>query len=65
MVDIGRVIDLYDQWMSVLPNVTPFYAVKCNNDPILLKVLAELGVGFDCASKVTYIELSLCSYKHI
>ena len=52
MVDVGRIIDLYDQWMSVLPSVTPFYAVKCNNDPVLLKVLAELGTGFDCASKV-------------
>ena len=55
MVDVGRIIDLYDQWMSVLPSVTPFYAVKANNDPVLLKVLAELGIGFDCASKVRLI----------
>ena len=26
-------------------------AVKCNTDPILLKCLAKLGTGFDCASK--------------
>lgn len=25
-------------------------AVKCNSDPMLLQVLAELGTGFDCAS---------------
>ena len=29
----------------------PFYAVKCNNDPGILQVLAYLGTGFDCASK--------------
>ena len=57
MVDVGRIIDSYDQWMSVLPNVTPFYAVKVNNDPVLLKVLAELGIGFDCASKVRLISI--------
>ena len=38
--------------MRLFPNVTPFYAVKCNSDPVLVKVLAELGAGFDCASKV-------------
>ena len=26
-------------------------AVKCNPDPQVLKLLAELGIGFDCASK--------------
>jgi ornithine decarboxylase len=25
-------------------------AVKCNSDPVLLRVLAELGTAFDCAS---------------
>ena len=43
---------MYDEWMRLFPNVTPFYAVKCNSDPVLVKVLAELGAGFDCASKV-------------
>lgn len=27
-------------------------AVKCNDDPAVLSVLAQLGTGFDCASKV-------------
>lgn len=26
-------------------------AVKCNDDPIVIKTLASLGTGFDCASK--------------
>jgi diaminopimelate decarboxylase len=31
--------------------VEPFYAVKCNPDPVILKTLALLGVSFDCASQ--------------
>ena len=31
--------------------VSLFAAVKCNSDPGLLYVLAQLGAGFDCASK--------------
>jgi len=27
-------------------------AVKCNDDATILATLAELGTGFDCASKV-------------
>ena len=30
--------------------VRPYYAMKCNQDPMLLKWLAEKGTGFDCAS---------------
>ena len=26
-------------------------AVKCNDDPVLLKTLSDLGLGFDCSSK--------------
>ena len=51
-MDVGRIIDLYNSWTAALPNIHPFYAVKCNSDPVLLKVLASLGAGFDCASKV-------------
>lgn len=38
------------KWLSELPRVVPFYAVKCNPDPYLLRLLAGLGTGFDCAS---------------
>lgn len=33
-----------------MPRVTPFYAVKCNPEPGMLKLLMALGAGFDCAS---------------
>ena len=53
MFDVGKVVDQYERWVAALPNIQPFYAVKCNNEPVLLKTLAALGAGFDCASKVT------------
>lgn len=52
VVDLGRVVELHTEWVRALPSVGPFYAVKCNEDPALLKTLAALGTGFDCASKV-------------
>jgi len=52
VVDLGRLLELHEGWTEALPAVQPFYAVKCNNDPALLKTLAALGTGFDCASKV-------------
>ncbi len=51
IVDIGKVIRQYEKWQALLPNVKPYYAVKCNPDPVILKVLADLGCNFDCASK--------------
>ena len=38
-------------WKRQLPDVTPYYAVKCNPDPIILNVLGKLGVNFDCATQ--------------
>ena len=37
-------------WNTHLPNVKPYYAVKCNPDPWLMTWLSHKGVGFDCAS---------------
>ena len=59
LVDLGRLVELHQLWSAALPGVHPFYAVKCNNDPVLLQTLAALGCGFDCASKVTHVSLSL------
>lgn len=51
IVDLGRVIQRYLDWVRLLPRVQPFYAVKCNNDTAIVKTLGSLGVNFDCASK--------------
>ena len=37
-------------WNRNLPRVRPYYAVKCNTDPILLGWLSDNGAAFDCAS---------------
>ncbi|XP_037494984.1 ornithine decarboxylase isoform X2 [Jatropha curcas] len=51
LIDLGVVIRLMDKWNQSLPNVKPFYAVKCNTEPALLLSLATLGANFDCASQ--------------
>lgn len=33
-----------------MPNVAPFYAIKCNDDAAIVKTLADRGAQFDCAS---------------
>jgi len=51
VVDIGAALDRLSLWRELLPEVEPFYAVKCCPDPSLLYALAQAGMGFDCASK--------------
>ncbi|KAH8233362.1 hypothetical protein KR026_007243 [Drosophila bipectinata] len=49
--DLSSVERKYQLWKKLLPRIKPCYAVKCNDDPVIVKLLAELGAGFDCASK--------------
>lgn len=51
VVDLAKTVDLYFKWNTLLPNVKPYYAIKCNSNPRVLKVLENLGVNFDCASQ--------------
>jgi len=40
--------------ITLYPVVVVFLiAVKCNDSPTVLSLLAQLGTGFDCASKVS------------
>lgn len=48
MLQLKKALSL---WNDKLPQVHPFYAVKCNNDVKVLKYLISQGVNFDCASK--------------
>lgn len=66
IADLSEVYRQHLRWMRELPRVVPFYgehdgnclmcllicftAVKCNPDPYVLRLLASLGTGFDCAS---------------
>lgn len=51
VADMGEVYRQQVRWKMNLPRVRPFFAVKCNPDPMVLRLLAEMGNGFDCASK--------------
>ena len=55
VLDIGDIVQKYQIWKEKLPRVHPYYAVKCNDNLTVLEVLAALGTGFDCASKVTFL----------
>lgn len=50
LTNLSPVVSQYHQWRDELPMVEPFYAVKCNPDPVILRLLASLGCGFDCAT---------------
>jgi len=51
IVDLEDIYNKHIKWITTLPRVKPHYAMKCNGDKMLLKLLAYLGAGFDCASK--------------
>jgi ornithine decarboxylase len=57
LVDLHAVQSRIDLWHAHLPDVEPFYAVKCNPDPTLLSLLASNGVNFDCASRTEMHEV--------
>jgi len=51
IIDLGEITNSYTNWVKLLPDVKPYYAVKCNPNHVLLDVLASLGCNFDCASE--------------
>jgi ornithine decarboxylase len=50
VTNLSDIVGQLRQWHSELPMVEPFYAVKCNPDPVILRLLASLGCNFDCAT---------------
>lgn len=51
IVNLKEVIQKINLWREKLPTVEPFYAIKCNPDEIIIKLMSSMGLGFDCASK--------------
>lgn len=51
LIDLGELTQSYVNWVKLLPDIKPYYAVKCNPNPVLLESLAALGANFDCASE--------------
>lgn len=60
VADMGEIYRQHLRWKMQLGRVKPFYAVKCNPDPEILRLMAQLGNGFDCASK-SEIDLALAT----
>ncbi|KAF8631977.1 hypothetical protein AX15_002089 [Amanita polypyramis BW_CC] len=50
VADLSHVYRQFQRWKKCMPEIQPFYAVKCNPDPYVIRLLAALGTGFDCAS---------------
>jgi len=52
VIDLDRIRYKFDHWRKCLPIVHPYYAVKANPNPSLLRLMAhELKMSFDCASQ--------------
>ncbi len=51
MLSPPRVEEQMKRWSMDLPAVRPYYAVKCNPEPKLIKLMREHAAGFDCASQ--------------
>lgn len=59
--DCGNVVRRFELWKELFPRIIPHYAFKCNNDIDILKTLAGLGAGFDCASIGEIEKVSFCN----
>ena len=55
VVDINHIIKQYNLWKRELPFIRPYYAIKSNPDPMIIKILTSLGCGADCASKTEIV----------
>ncbi|XP_057341331.1 ornithine decarboxylase 2-like [Microplitis mediator] len=51
IVDIEDIIKQHKKWVSMIPRVIPHYAIKCNPNETVIRVIAALNGKFDCASK--------------
>ncbi|CAN0192649.1 unnamed protein product [Ectocarpus sp. 12 AP-2014] len=60
-VDVECVLHKYRRWHDCFPRVKPFYAVKCNPNSEVVRVLAATpGCGFDCASPAEMDQVLEC-----
>ena len=58
LFDLSVIRSQFDRWNANLPRVSPWYAMKCNPDEMILREIAKLGCGFDAAS-IHEMELAL------
>lgn len=51
VADLGLIARQHIRWQAHMPQVRPFYPVRCNSSPAVIEILATLGAGFVCTSK--------------
>lgn len=51
VVNLVELIQQFERWVRLFPDIRPYYAMKCFPDPVIMRVLFKLGCGFDCASQ--------------
>ncbi|NXE50143.1 AZIN2 inhibitor, partial [Casuarius casuarius] len=51
MADLGDIVKKHLRFLKALPRVKTYFPVKCNSSRGVIRLLAELGAGFACASK--------------
>jgi len=51
VVDVNKITQAYSTWKQWLPEVSIYYAVKCNPQSKVIQHMHNLGIQFDCASK--------------
>ncbi|MEO0225692.1 MAG: type III PLP-dependent enzyme, partial [candidate division WOR-3 bacterium] len=50
LISKSRLLNQVKRFRTLLPRVTPFYAVKANSHPFVIKTMVQAGTGFDVAS---------------
>lgn len=57
LVNTYHIESQMNRWKEMLPRVKPFYTVSCNSSPQILKLIHEIGAGFDCfnAKDISYL----------
>ncbi|XP_038123236.1 antizyme inhibitor 1a [Cyprinodon tularosa] len=51
VADLGVILRQHRRWRTHMPQIRPYYAVRCNSSPAVIEVLAALGSGFTCSNK--------------
>lgn len=52
--DLGALMRQHVCWQSTVPQLQPYFPVRCNSSPAVIEVLASLGLGFVCTNKVSF-----------
>jgi diaminopimelate decarboxylase len=52
VADWGVLMRQHVRWRTHMPQMRPFYAVQANSSLAVIEILAALGTGFICTSKV-------------